>query len=119
MKNTCLKCSHLRVTLGWSARPQITELGSGKILPNAYLDKMLNEEFYTPNANLDEWPVCPDCSQPLKSATPLDEAKTDYEDNAPAELPKWFEWVLGAGIAVALVASIFWIRYLLLFIFEM
>lgn len=69
MENNCKKCKDLDVTLGWSARPMITERGSGEILASAYIDRLLNADFYPadkkPEEALGDWPTCPDCGKPL------------------------------------------------------
>lgn len=78
MKKPCEKCFNLRATLGWSARVQITERGSGEILATPYIDRLLNADFYPPDKRpeetLDDWPTCPDCGESL----PIDE-KEDLE----------------------------------------
>ena len=74
MKQPCEKCVSLRATLGWSGRVQLTEHGSGQILASAYLDRLLNDDFYPtenrPEDNLDAWPVCPKCGEKVKADLP-------------------------------------------------
>jgi hypothetical protein len=85
MKKPCEKCYDLRVNLGWSGRAQITERGSDTILASAYLDRLLNDEFYPvenrPEDNLDAWPVCPKCGEKL----PIDDE--DEEGPEVVNLP--------------------------------
>jgi len=74
MEKPCEKCKDLRVTLGWSGRTQITKKGSGQILCSAYVDRLLNDEFYPaenrPEDNLEAWPTCPDCLRRLDPDEP-------------------------------------------------
>jgi hypothetical protein len=93
-KIICEKCHGLSVTLGWSARPQITRKGSGKILGTAYTDRLLNDDFYpldkTPHENIDEWPTCPECAQRLPAENPGEDEEELFNipvvDLGPARL---------------------------------
>lgn len=78
MKKPCEKCFNQRVTLGWFGHWQLTEYGSGKILSSAYLDRLLNADFYPadkrPEDCLDAWPVCPSCGEKILADTPENES---------------------------------------------
>lgn len=106
-KIRCPKCHGLAVTLGWSARPQITEIGSGKILASPYVDRLLHDDFYpldkTPNENLDAWPTCPDCLNRL----PMDSPDADPEElfNLPS-LDLWAPVVFFALVFLAFLLAL-------------
>lgn len=76
MKKPCEKCYSKLATMNWSARVVITERGSGEILASAYIDRLLNSDFYPadkrPEDALDDWPTCPDCGEPLKIDDPYE-----------------------------------------------
>lgn len=84
MENNRLKCNSLRATLGWSGRAQITKKGSGQILCSPYVDRLLNDEFYPgenrAEDNLDAWPTCPECLEPLAVDEPERELVTDLPE---------------------------------------
>lgn len=68
MKKPCEKCYNLRTTLSWSARPVITEYGSGLI---NHGDRIIYKEFYPGNEkDPNAWPVCPKCGERVPADLP-------------------------------------------------
>lgn len=109
MKKPCEKCFNLRTTLGWSARPQLTEYGSGEILASAYLDRLLNPDFYPadkrPEDCLDAWPTCPECGE----LVPIDDPNELNDISGLPDITLLPAWIL--------VGAVFLGALLLLFLF--
>jgi hypothetical protein len=93
MEKPCKKCHNLRAALGWSARPQVTEQGSGKVSHSAYADRLLNADFYPadkrPEECLGDWPVCPDCGKALKIDEPENDVGEDFDFDEPNFTNLW------------------------------
>jgi hypothetical protein len=106
MKQPCVKCENLRVTLNWSARPVLTKQGSGEILDSTYIDRLLNADFYPadkkPEESLDDWPICPNC----KAKIPMDGLEP-FNPEPPATV------LTGAWVLLAFVFSAFLLLLLL------